>query len=53
MHRDFTDLIAIFDRQVSSLPAYDSRARAHVARARAAAERGLRLSQDLIEGMNR
>ena len=49
VQRDFENLIAMFDRQLDGLPANDSQARAHLARAKSAAERGLRLSQKLIE----
>ena len=49
VQRDFSDLIRIFERSLASLPATDSEARAHVAKAKAAAERGLKLSRELIE----
>ena len=44
---DFSDLITILDRQLASLPDTETQARLHVAQARAAAERGLRVSQEL------
>jgi hypothetical protein len=48
VERDFTDLVAIFDRQLDGLPSGDSVTRRHVVAARSAAERGLRLSRKLI-----
>lgn len=44
---DFSDLIAILDRQLASLPADEAQARQHLVQAKAAAERGLRVSQEL------
>jgi len=44
---DFSDLIAILDRQLASLPAAETQARSHIQQAKAAAERGLRVSQEL------
>jgi uncharacterized Rossmann fold enzyme len=45
MRRDFIELIAIFDRELASAPATG----AAIAEARSAAERGLRLSGELLE----
>lgn len=45
---DFSGLIEIFDRHLDTLADGDSRARRHIFEARAAAERGLRLSYELI-----
>lgn len=49
--RDFADLIAVFERELCNLPGSDHPARWHLAKAKAAAERGLELSQDLIAAM--
>ena len=46
--RDFADLIAVFERELCNLPDSDDPARWHLAKAKAAAERGLQLSQGLI-----
>jgi len=51
VRRDFSDLVVIFDRQLGRLTDADREARSHMVRAKAAAERGLRLSQDLIEAL--
>jgi hypothetical protein len=48
VHRDFAELVMLFDRQLASLPASDNQARLHVTKAKAAAERGLRLSKELL-----
>jgi hypothetical protein len=53
VQRDFSDLVAMFDRQLDSLRANDSRARSHVGRAKAAAERGLQLSRELLDTLGR
>ena len=53
VRRDFVDLVAIFDLQLSSPPEIDGQERFHISKAKAAAERGLRLSQELIEAMTR
>ena len=45
---DFSELVALFDRHLEALADGDSRARKHISEARAAAERGLALSHDLI-----
>jgi len=45
---DFSELVALFDRHLDALSDGDSRARKHISQARAAAERGLKLSDDLI-----
>lgn len=47
--QDFAALVALFDRQLELLPASDRDTRLHVQRARAAAERGARLSERLLE----
>ena len=44
---DFAELIQVFDQQLARLSDASKRERAHIADARAAAERGLRLSQQL------
>ena len=46
VHDDFKGLIAIFDRQLSN--GFDGEAKAAIVQARAAAERGLGLSERLI-----
>ena len=51
--RDFADLIAVFERELRNLPDSDDPARWHLAKAKSAAERGLKLSQDLIAAMGR
>jgi hypothetical protein len=48
LRSDFSGLVEIFDRHLHALCAEDGQARMHVAKAKAAAERGLRLSHDLI-----
>ena len=45
---DFRALIEIFDSHLAALADGDVQARIHIAEARAAAERGLRLSKELI-----
>jgi len=52
VQRDFEDLVALFDRQLASLPASDSQARLHVDSAKSAAARGLHLSRKLIESLS-
>ena len=47
VHKDFSGLIAIFDRQLNN--GLDQEARVAIAQARAAAARGLELSERLIE----
>ena len=49
VRRDFADLVTTFDRQLAGLQSGEGAARAHFAKAKAAAERGLRLSLELIE----
>jgi hypothetical protein len=49
VQRDFAKLVTMFDRQLAGLRTGDGAARAHFARARSAAEHGLRLSLKLIE----
>ena len=53
VQRDFSDLVKIFDCQLANLPQSESPARSHIVRAKAAAERGLQLSEKLIEGLGR
>lgn len=45
---DFSELVALFDRHFDAFADGDSRARKHISEARAAAERGLKLSHELI-----
>jgi hypothetical protein len=45
---DFSELVAMLDRQLASLADADALARSHVVEARAAAERGLKLSKQLV-----
>ena len=49
LQNDFSGLIAIFDRHLAALSPEDSQARKHITQAKAAAERGLRLSRELID----
>ena len=49
LQTDFNGLIAIFDRHLAALSPDDNQARKHIAQAKAAAERGLRLSRELID----
>jgi hypothetical protein len=51
--RDLSELVALFDRQLGSLPVAACETRSHLAKAKAAAERGLRLSRDLIQALRR
>jgi hypothetical protein len=53
VQRDFADLIMMFDRQLAGLCSNDPAGRAHVTKAKAAAERGLQLSMELIETLPR
>jgi hypothetical protein len=53
VQRDFEDLVAMFDRQLDNLKGKDSGARLHVAKAKAAAERGLQLSRALLDTLGR
>jgi hypothetical protein len=46
---DFDRLIDVFDRRLASLLDANGEARAHLLEAKAAAERGRKLSQELIE----
>jgi hypothetical protein len=48
LRSDFSGLIEIFDRHLKRVPADDGQARSHIAQAKAAAERGLRLSHQLM-----
>jgi hypothetical protein len=49
LRNDFIALIAVFDRQRVSGSEHLEEARANISIARAAAERGLRLSEQLVE----
>ena len=49
LQRDFIGLIAIFDRQLANKSAARGKALSKIADARAAAQRGLRLSEELVE----
>jgi len=53
VRRDFVDLVAILDQQLRSPSDSAGQERFHIMKAKAAAERGLTLSQDLIEVMSR
>ena len=46
--KDFRKLIQVFDQRLDQLSDATRRERSHIVEARAAAERGLRLSQQLI-----
>ena len=48
VRQDFIQLIAIFDRQLARLTDDDGQTRFHLLRAKAAAERGLKLSSELV-----
>lgn len=48
LRSDFSGLIEIFERHLKNVPSGDSQARLHIAQAKAAAERGLQLSHQLI-----
>lgn len=45
---DFSELVAMLDRQLQNVGELDGRARSHMAEAKAAAERGLKLSRQLV-----
>ena len=45
---DFAALVAIFERQLEVVAPSDSETRAHISKAKSAAERGAKLSQELI-----
>jgi len=49
LRSDFRGLIEIFDRHLAALPPDDQQAREHIMQAKAAAERGLRLSRELLD----
>jgi len=49
VHRDFTALLRIFEEQLASASEDDSLQGSPIAQAKAAAERGLKLSEQLIE----
>ncbi len=49
VRRDFTALLRIFDEQLASLSKHENDRRPHLFQAKAATERGLRLSEQLIE----
>ena len=46
---DFAALAAVFDRQLKLGSALDEATRTHIANAKAAAERGMQLSQELMK----
>ena len=48
VRRDFDALVDVFDRQLAILSAHESERRSHVTKAKAAAERGLKLTRRLI-----
>jgi hypothetical protein len=48
---DFRGLLEIFDRHLESLSPDDNEARNRITQAKAAAERGLKLSRELLEVM--
>lgn len=49
VHQDFVGLLAIFDRQLTSEVGPPGKNRSRIAGARAAAERGLRLTEELVQ----
>jgi hypothetical protein len=49
LQKDFIGLIAIFDRQLANGSAVRQEAQSKISDARAAAERGLKLSQELVD----
>ena len=49
VRRDFADLVAIVEQQMCGLSDSECLARSHLAKAKEAAARGLKLSQDLID----
>ena len=49
LQEDFVGLIAIFDRQLASISVAGSEVRSKISHAKTAAQRGLRLSQELAE----
>ena len=49
LRSDFDQLIAVFDQRLASHPGADGEVRSNILEAKAAAERGRKLSQDLIE----
>ena len=49
--RDFEALVEIFDQQLELVSANDEGSRAHLLKAKAAAERGAQLSQSLLKRM--
>jgi hypothetical protein len=51
--KDFDALIAIFDRELSRLPAEQSSVRSHIREARQAATRGRSLSEQLSAGLRK
>ena len=46
---DFSQLVSMLDQQLTNLAGTDERARAHILEAKAAAQRGLVLSVQLID----
>jgi len=49
VRRDFTALLRVLDEQLARLPTNEGDRRSHIAEARIAAERGLKLSEKLID----
>jgi hypothetical protein len=49
VRNDFGELIAIFDQRLASLADSENVERSHILEARTVAERGLKLSEELIE----
>ena len=49
VRRDFGALLEVLELQLASLPESDTEHRAHIEEARSAAERGIRLSDELID----
>ena len=48
VRRDFRALLEVFERQLVTLPASDLEGRSHINDAKAAVERGIKLSNELI-----
>jgi len=51
VRRDFRELLAMLDRQLANVGETDARALSHFLEAKAAAERGLKLSELLVESL--
>ena len=48
VRNDFNELVALFDRHLDALPDSDTEARKYILEARTAAQRGLKLSHELL-----